>query len=200
MTGPTRTAARMLEVARVVVAVIVVLWLVEIVDSLLLDHALERQGIQPRRWRGLDGVLLAPFLHDDYAHLISNTIPLAVLGALVLLRGIRRWLQVTAFVIIVGGVATWLLARSANHIGASGVVFGYLGFLLAAGFFERSLRAVALGAVTALAYGGLLWGVLPTRPGISWESHLFGLLAGALAARWLLPRRVATVHPSRHRS
>ena len=174
------------------IAIIAVLWLVEIVDVLLLDHALERQGIQPRDLSGLDGILLAPFLHDDFAHLISNTIPLAVLSALVLLRGVPRWLQVTAIVVIAGGAATWLLARSANHIGASGVVFGYLGFLLAAGFFERSALAIALGAVTGLAYGGLLWGVLPSHPGISWESHLFGLLAGGLAAWWLLPRHIET--------
>ena len=115
-----------------------------------------------------------------------------MLGALVLLRGIPRWFQVTAVVIVAGGLATWLLARSATHIGASGVVFGYLGFLLAAGFFERSLRAITLGVVTGLAYGGLLWGVLPTRPGISWESHLFGLLAGGLAAWWLLARPTDT--------
>lgn len=174
------------------IAMIAVLWLVEIIDVLLLDHALERQGIQPRNLSGLDGILLAPLIHDDFAHLISNTIPLAVLSALVLLRGVPRWLQVTAMVVVVGGAATWLLARSANHIGASGVVFGYLGFLLAAGFFERSMRAIAIGAVTGLAYGGLLWGVLPSRPGISWESHLFGLLAGALAAWWLLPSRTET--------
>jgi membrane associated rhomboid family serine protease len=200
MAAPTGTTSRFLAVARVLIGVIAVLWLVEIIDVLFFDHALERQGIQPRSWGGLDGILLAPFLHDDYAHLISNTVPLAVLGALVLLRGIPRWFQVTAVVIIVGGFATWLLARSANHIGASGVVFGYLGFLLAAGFFERSVRAIALGAITAFAYGGLLWGVLPTRPGISWESHLFGFAAGALAASWLLSRPAATVWPSRHRS
>lgn len=200
MMDTTNPGSRLLAVARVVIGVIAILWLVEIVDVLFLDHALERQGIQPRSWGGLDGILLAPFLHDDFAHLISNTIPLAVLGAFVLLRGIPRWLQVTAVVIVAGGLATWLLARNANHIGASGVVFGYLGFLLAAGLFERSLRAIALGAVTALAYGGLLWGVLPTRPGISWESHLFGFAAGALAASWLLNRPAATVQPSRHRS
>jgi len=138
---------------------------------------------------GLDGIL-APFLHDDYAQVISNTIPLAVLSALILLRGVRRWFQVSAIVILAGGLATWLLARDANHIGASGVVFGYLGFLLAAGFFECSLRAVALGAVTGFAYGGLLWGVLPSRPGISRESHLFGLVAGGHAAWWLLPPHI----------
>lgn len=173
---------------RIVIAVVAVLWIVEIVDVVLLDDALERQGIQPRQLRGLDGILLAPFLHNGFGHLIANTLPLAVLTALVLVRGVPRWIEVSAIVIVAGGLATWVLARSANHIGASGVVFGYLGFLLAAGFFERSLRAIALGIVTGLAYGGLLWGVLPTRPGISWESHLFGLLAGGLAA-WALSRR-----------
>ncbi len=167
---------------------VIVMWVVEIVDVALLDDALERQGIQPRRLRGLDGVLLAPLLHDGFGHLIANTIPLAILSGLVLVRGVRRWIEVTAIVVVAGGLGTWVLARSANHVGASGVVFGYLGYLLAAGFFERSIRAVALGVVTGLAYGGLLWGVLPTRPGISWESHLFGLLAGVLAA-WAVSRQ-----------
>jgi membrane associated rhomboid family serine protease len=194
MAESTNAGSRLLSAVRVTFAFLAVLWLVEIVDVLFLNDVLERQGIQPRSWGGLDGILLAPFLHDDFAHLISNTVPLAALGALVLLRGIPRWFQVTAVVILVGGLATWLLARSATHIGASGVVFGYLGFLLAAGFFERNPRAMALGVVTGLAYGGLLLGVLPTRPGISWESHLFGLLAGGLAA-WWLPRRKLVRRP-----
>ncbi len=188
VTEPVQSTSRLQQAVRIVIAVVAVLWIVEIVDVVLLDDALERQGIQPRQLRGLDGILLAPFLHNGFGHLIANTLPLAVLTALVLVRGVPRWIEVSAIVIVAGGLATWVLARSANHIGASGVVFGYLGFLLAAGFFERSLRAIALGIVTGLAYGGLLWGVLPTRPGISWESHLFGLLAGGLAA-WALSRR-----------
>ena len=96
--------------------------------------------------------------------------------------GVPRWIQVTAIVIVVAGLAPGFWRANANHIAASAVVFGYLGFLPAAGFFERSPRANALAAVTALAYGGLLWGVLPSPPCISWESHLFGLLAGSLAS------------------
>ena len=195
MTEPAPRPSRLQQAARIVVTVVVVMWAIELVDAIILDDALERQGIQPRRVRGLDGILFAPFLHDGIGHLIANTIPLAVLTALVLIRGVPRWAEVSAIVIVAGGLATWVLARSANHIGASGLVFGYLGFLLAAGFFERSLKAFALGAVTGLAYGGLLFGVLPTRPGISWESHLFGLLAGILAA-WALSRRRTAPEPA----
>ena len=183
--------SRLEQAVRIVIAVVAIMWLGELVDAIILDDTLERQGIQPRSLRGLDGILIAPFLHDGLGHLIANTIPLAVLTGLVLIGGTRRWIQVSVVVILVGGFATWLLARSANHIGASGLVFGYLGFMLAAGFFERSLRDIALGVVTGLAYGGLLFGVLPTRPGISWEGHLFGLAAGVLAA-WGLSRRRAT--------
>ena len=146
MTQPAPTTSRLQEAVRIVIAVVAVMWIVEIVDVVILDDALERQGIQPRRLRGLDGVLFAPFLHDGLGHLIANTIPLAVLTALVLIRGVPHWLRVSVIVIVAGGLATWVLARSANHIGASGLVFGYLGFLLAAGFFERSLRSRALSA------------------------------------------------------
>ena len=196
MTEPApASTSRIQQAVRIVIAVVAVMWVVELVDAIILDDALERQGIQPRSLGGLDGILFAPFLHDGLGHLIANTIPLAVLTALVLIGGIPRWVQVSVIVIVAGGLATWVLARSANHIGASGLVFGYLGFLLAAGFFERSLRAIALGVVTGLAYGGLLFGVLPTRPGISWESHLFGLAAGILAA-WALARRTAKPAPA----
>ncbi len=179
---------RIAEIVRIILVAIAVLWLIEVVDVVLLDDSLERRGIKPRTGSGLVGLLLAPLLHDDFPHLLANTVPLAVLGGLVLIRGAPRWLWVTAVVAVVGGAATWLLARSGNHIGASGVLFGYLGFLLAAGFFERSARAIAIGAVAGFLYGGLLFGVLPTAPGVSWESHLFGAMAGGLAA-WLITRQ-----------
>ena len=192
MSDNGRTAPSLLsEIVRVVVVVVALLWIVEIVDVVVLNDSLERRGIKPRTAGGLVGILFAPFLHDDFPHLIANTIPLAVLGALVLVRGVPRWLRVTAIVVIAGGAATWLLARRGNHIGASGVLFGYLGYLLAAGFFERSTRTIAIGVVAGFLYGGLLWGVLPTAPGVSWESHLFGALAGGLAAFALSGRRSA---------
>ncbi len=169
-------------------AIVVILWLVELIDVVVLDDRLEGQGIRPRTWDGLDGVLWAPFLHDGFRHLLANTLPLIVLGGLVLLQGFRTWALVTAGIVVGGGLATWLLARNANHIGASGVVFGYVGYLIGAAWFERSLRAIAVAvAVLALYGGGLLIGLLP-RPGISWEGHLFGALAGVAMAGWMAPR------------
>ncbi len=183
--------SRVAEVARLVVLMVAVLWVVEIVDVLAFDDTLENQGIHPRELGGLDGVLWAPFLHDDWAHLAANTFPFMIMAALILLRGIPRWVRITVVVVIAGGLATWLMGRSGNHVGASGVVFGYLGYLLAAGFFERSLRAVALGILVAVLYGGLLFGVLPTNPGVSFEGHLFGLLAGIGAAALIGKTRTA---------
>ncbi len=172
------------------VGIVVALIAVELIDAFLLGDRLERHhGILPRRLTGLDGVAGAPVLHDDLTHVAANALPLAVLGGLVMLRGLDRFLQVTAIVVVAGGLATWLLARSGNHVGASGVVFGYLGYLLASAFFERSFRSIAVAVIVMLVYGGLLWGVLPTSPGVSFEGHLFGLLAGIAAARLTAPRR-----------
>ncbi len=166
-----------------------VLVAIELVDAFLLGDRLERHhGLLPRTLSGLDGIAGAPLLHDDLTHVAANLLPLIVLGGLVLLRGLDRFLMVTAIVVVGGGLATWVAARSGNHIGASGLVFGYLGYLLAAAFFERSFRSIAVAVLVGLVYGGLLWGVLPTNPGVSFEGHLFGLLAGIAAARLTAPR------------
>ncbi|MFT5430557.1 MAG: membrane associated rhomboid family serine protease, partial [Myxococcota bacterium] len=146
-------------------------------------------GIVPRSVSGLTGILFAPWLHGDFAHLTANTVPFAVLGLLIMLRGPKVFLGVSVFITIVGGGAVWLIARSANHIGASGVVFGYLGFLVAVGIVERRLTSILASALVGFAYGGLIWGVLPNQPGVSWESHLFGALAGVAAARVFARRK-----------
>ena len=176
---------RLADIARIMAVFVAAIWIIEIVDASLLEDRLEAQGIFPRRLGGLDGVLWAPFLHDDFIHLIANSVPLAVLGGIVLLRGLRGWLRVSAVIIIAGGLVTWLAARSGNHIGASGLVFGYLGFLLAAAYFERSFRAIVTAVIVFFVYGSLLIGVLPVAPGVSWESHLFGALAGVGVAFFL---------------
>jgi membrane associated rhomboid family serine protease len=167
-----------------------VMWAVEGVDTFLLDDGLERHGIEPRDLDGLEGILFAPFLHGDWNHLISNSIPYLALGALVFVYGMRKWLWATAITIISAGVATWLFARPGVHIGASILIFGWLGFLLASGWFERSFRSIGIAVIVALLYGGLLWGILPTDSRVSWEGHLFGALAGAGAA-WYLSRQEA---------
>lgn len=161
------------------------IWLIEIVDTVALGSRLERDGIHPRELSGLPGILWAPFLHAGWGHVLSNTVPLAVLGGLVALRGRARWAAVTVITILLGGALTWLLGGSGNHIGASGVVFGYFGALLGAALFERRPAAIAPALVALMLYYGLIVGLVP-QTGISWEGHLFGLLSGLASARILV--------------
>ncbi len=172
---------------------VVVMWLVEGANIVTHD-ALETYGIRPRSAPGLWGIVFAPFLHANVAHLIANTLPFLVLGWLVALRGLRAFVLVTLTVMLLGGLGVWLVGRPFSvHVGASGLIFGYIGFLLARGVFERSAQAVMLGLVVLFLYGGAIWGVLPGSPRISWESHLFSFLAGIAAARWLPLRSRARV-------
>ena len=165
-------------------------WLVELVDEVAYGGSLDRFGIQPRNVTSLWGILAAPLLHVGWVHLLSNTGPFIVLGWLVLLRGIRDFLVVTLFAVVIGGLGVWFFgAANSIHVGASGVVFGYLGYLLGRGYFERSIWSVILGVVAGILYGSVLWGLLPGQRGISWEGHLFGLSGGVAAARVLVSSR-----------
>ncbi len=164
------------------------MWVVEIVNQLFFRDALDQFGIVPRSLPGLIGIVLAPFLHSDFAHLLANTLPFLVLGWWVLLRGLEMFIEVSVIVILVSGLGVWVLAApNTVTIGASGVVFGYLGFLLLRGFFERSWVAIFFSVLVFMAYGSVIWGVLPLVPGVSWQGHLFGLIGGGLAAR-ILPK------------
>ena len=172
---------------------VAVLWALEIVDT-VLGNRLDAEGIQPREGEGLLGILLAPLLHAGFGHLVANTVPLLVLGFLLLLSGVRRWAVVTAIVWLVGGLGTWLTGGDGTvHLGASGLVFGWLVHLLVRGFFTRRPGQILLGVAVFLLYGGLLLGVLPGTPGVSWQGHLFGALGGLLAAWWIDHRRDGTV-------
>jgi len=155
---------------------------VEIVNA-SMGHQLNAWGIFPRSVYGLAGIPLAPFLHGGFGHVISNSIPFLVLGGLIAFRGRQVLLRVSFIVIGVGGSGVWLLGRSAVHIGASGLVFGYFGYLVARGWYERRFGSILLAIAVIILYGGLILGVLPTRGLVSWEAHLFGLIAGVLAAR-----------------
>lgn len=169
-----------------VVGLVAVMWLVELID-LLPGTELDRAGIEPRTLDGLWGIVFAPFLHADLAHLLGNTVPFLVLGLLIAASGTQRVVQVVVITAVVAAVGTWLTGPSNTvHIGASGLVFGFLGYLVARGIFARRLGMLAVGALVMLFYGGLLWGLLP-KPGISWQGHLFGLLGGVLAA-WVAHR------------
>lgn len=165
------------------------LWAIEAIDS-VMGHSLDREGIEPRDADGLVGILFAPLLHANWEHLIANTIPVLVLGFLALLTGLMRGLAATAIIWVVGGLGTWLTGNNGYTIGASGLIFGWITYLLVQGFFTRKFGHVLIGLAVFALYGSALWGVLPSMPGISWQGHLFGAIAGVLAAWWLRPQRV----------
>jgi membrane associated rhomboid family serine protease len=167
-------------------SLVALMWAIEIVDQFIFLRSLDQFGIIPRNVTGLRGILFAPFLHGNFPHLIANTVPFLTLGWLVMLRNTRDFWTVSIIAAIVGGLGTWLIAPPYSiHIGASGVIFGYLGFLLSRGYFERNFASIALSVTVGILYGSLIWGVLPQQPGISWQGHLFGFVGGIVAARFL---------------
>jgi len=161
---------------------VIVIWAVHLINGLLFGGVLIFFGIHPLDLSSIWHIFTSPLLHADFGHLISNTVPGAVFSFLIGMSGKRVWWEVLAFVVIVGGLGTWLLGGvGTNHIGASGLVYGWLGYLLVRGIFNRSLPQVLVGVVLGVFYSGLVWGVLPGTPGVSWQAHLFGALGGILA-------------------
>lgn len=158
-------------------------WVTFVLNT-MLGGALNQFGIIPRTTDGLRGILFAPFLHGNLNHLVANTVPFLALGWMVMLRDARHFLPVTLFSMLAAGLVAWTLgAPGSVHIGASGVVFGYLGFLLLAGVYTRSFWSIVLSLVTAALWGGLVLGIAPSQAGISWQAHLGGFAGGILAAR-----------------
>lgn len=178
--GPSRVMRALVTVAVLVVS----LWLLEVID--FVTPGLDRYGITPRRLGELDDIFFAPFLHAGFVHLMANTVPLAVLAFLTALRGVGRLATVSLIVIVVGGAGVWLTAPPYTvTLGASILVFGYFGYLLARGVIDRRAADIIIAVVVVLLYGTMIFGVLPSRPGVSWQGHLFGLVGGVVAA-WLL--------------
>lgn len=162
---------------------VALLWVSEILDA-VQGGDLDQYGIRPRSEEGLWGILLAPLLHGGFGHLEANSVPLLVLGFLVAAVSFGRWAAVMAWSWLVSGVGVWLLAPANSlTIGASGLVFGLLTYLLVAGFLERKPVRILIGVAVFLVYGGVLLGVLPGAPGVSWQGHLFGAIGGLVAAR-----------------
>jgi membrane associated rhomboid family serine protease len=193
MVAPVRSSprilpARPLRAAVVILSFAALLWVIEFYDvatGLRLDNA----GIVPRTESGLDGIVWAPLLHHGFAHLEANTLPFVIFGFLVLAAGLARFLLVTAFIWVLAGLGVWLTAPDGSvTIGMSGVIFGWLTFLLVRGFFARSGLQILLAVGLFLVWGSVLIGVLPGQPDVSWQGHLSGALAGVLAA-WLFARR-----------
>jgi membrane associated rhomboid family serine protease len=169
---------------------VALLYLVELIDW-LMGNRLDANGIRPGRTDGLWGIIFGPLLHAGWPHLMANTIPLLVLGFLMTLAGISRFVWATAIIWILGGFGTWLIGNvgsscgPTDHIGASGLIFGYLAFLLVFGLFVRRVWDIVIGLVVLFFYGGVLFGAMPVLHqcgGVSWQGHLCGALAGVVAA------------------
>jgi membrane associated rhomboid family serine protease len=165
-----------------------VFWAVFVVSS-LFGGSLLSLGVIPRTTTGLRGILFAPFLHGSLSHIVANSIPFVALGWMVMLKDERHFLPVTLAGMLGSGLMAWLLgAPGTVHIGASGVIFGYLGYLMLTGWYTRSFGSILLSVIVTLVWGSLVFGMLPGAPGISWQAHVGGFLGGAFAAR-LISRR-----------
>ncbi|TDD22804.1 rhomboid family intramembrane serine protease [Kribbella turkmenica] len=184
-TGRPVDAGRIGSGLKLLVLLVGLIWLSEIVDT-ALNGALDQYGIVSRDPEGLLGVVTAPFLHLGFGHLISNTLPLVTLGALIAVSGAARLFAVTALVTVIGGFGTWLVSPpNTITIGASGLVFGFAAYLITRGVFNRRLGQVLVGVLVVLVWGSALLGGLLPQDGISWQGHLFGAIAGVIAA-WAL--------------
>jgi membrane associated rhomboid family serine protease len=170
-------------------ATVSLLWIVQIVN--VADHySLDRFGLRPRTVSGLWGVLTQPFLHASWGHLLSNTVSFVIIGGALVLGGLRSWLLATVIVVLAGGLLTWLVAPSGVIVGASGLIFGWLGYLISRAYFTRKIRWIASAVVVVAFFGGLLSGLVPNLgSNVSWQSHLCGFAAGILAGAVLHPRR-----------
>jgi membrane associated rhomboid family serine protease len=170
-------------------AIVVLMWLIEVVNS-LSGNALDRDGaIYPRELAHVWAIFTAPFLHFGFPHLIDNTIPFVFMGVFIALRGAARLGLVTVIVIVVGGLGTWLVAPAHTEtVGASGVVFGYATYLFTRGLFDRSLLEIGMGLIVGVVWGGALLSSIVPHQGISWQGHVSGAVGGVVAA-WLLASR-----------
>ncbi|WP_410650679.1 rhomboid family intramembrane serine protease [Amycolatopsis sp. cmx-4-54] len=174
--------------AIVALAFTALLYLVELVDVVLPADLDQSGGIVARELSDLDGVLWAPLLHAGWGHLFSNTVPVLVFAFLAMSAGIGRWVLVTAIIWVLSGVGVWLIAPGGTvTVGASGVAFGWLAFLLVRGIFNRAVGQILVAVVLLGIWSGMLWGLLPGDPNVSWQGHLFGALSGVFAA-WLMAR------------
>jgi membrane associated rhomboid family serine protease len=182
----------------VMASIAALLWVVQFVNS-ADDYGLDRFGMKPREVDGLWGVVTMPFLHASFGHMLSNTVPLVLIGWVLLLSGLRTWATVTAIVVVAGGMLTWLVAPGHTVIvGASGMVFGWLGYLLARAYFSRRLKWIIVAVLVLVFFGTLLFGLFPTlHSDVSWQAHVCGFAAGVGAGALLHPRGGETRLPRR---
>lgn len=165
-----------------VFTLVAILSVIELVN-LLSGRMLNQLGNIPRYVPGLSGIVVGPMIHGSLQHFFSNIIPLAIFSYLMLQYGLKRYVVVSVWIILLSGLLVWLFGRSATHIGASGLIYGYFGYLVLAGLLSKSIKLLMIALLVAFFYGGLIFGVLPSNPFVSWESHLFGFVAGLVAAK-----------------
>jgi membrane associated rhomboid family serine protease len=186
----TRRAARArerVEGVQLLAGIVALMWVVEIINT-ADSNRLDRDGIYARSFSHLWGILTAPFIHVSFQHLISNSIPFIFMGLIIALRGAARLALVTAIVVVLGGIGTWLISPAGvSTVGASGIVFGYATYLLARGLFNRSLLELLTGAVVGVVWGSALLSSVVPHYGVSWQGHVCGAIAGVVAA-WALSR------------
>jgi membrane associated rhomboid family serine protease len=182
--GFPRTHIPLAKQLRLVISLCMLLALIEVLNF-FTGRQLNNLGILPRDFGlGFIGIFFAPFLHGSLFHFLSNIFPFAIFSFLLLQHGFIRYLLVSGICIAFGGVLVWLFGREAIHVGASGLIYGYFGYLVAAGIFSRELKLIFISIFVGIAYGGMVFGVLPVSRYISWESHLFGLIVGVICAFW----------------
>ncbi|MCC0179410.1 rhomboid family intramembrane serine protease [Waterburya agarophytonicola K14] len=169
---------------KILIVSVAIFWAIEIADYIIFNGSLDQYGIKPRDTAALWGILLAPMLHGGFGHLMANTVSFIPLGWLTMLQETSDFYIVSLVSALVGGVGVWIFgAPNSVHIGASILIYGYLGFLLLRGYFQKNIPSIILSFFVAIVYGGLIWGVFPNEVGISWEGHLFGFIGGAIAAK-----------------
>jgi membrane associated rhomboid family serine protease len=175
---------------KILIVAIAIFWAVEITDLLLFNGGLDSYGIQPHSIIGLRGIVFAPLLHGGFPHLIANTIPFLTLGWLTMIQETKDFYVASIMSALIGGAGVWLFGSPQSvHIGASILIYGYLGFLLLRGYFQKNFPSIALSIFVAIVYGGFIWGVFPSQMGVSWQGHLFGFIGGAIAAKMVAHER-----------
>jgi membrane associated rhomboid family serine protease len=187
MTHSIGNASTSKQQIRFVFAIFLLITAIEVIN-LLTGRVLNQLGTIPRYVPGLRGIILGPLLHGSLQHYFSNIVPLCIFSYLMLQYGLKRYMQLTLWIILITGLLVWLFGRPATHIGASGVIYGYFGYLILAGFLSGKFKLMIVSVLVAFFYGGLIFGVLPSTPFVSWESHLFGFIAGLAGAKlWAKP-------------
>jgi membrane associated rhomboid family serine protease len=181
-TSSERARANFRLAVKIALGFVALLWLIQLLNG-GLDLGLERVGVRPREFAGLPGILLAPLLHGGFAHLVTNSLPLLVLGTGMLYLYPNSALKVLPAVYLGSGIAVWLFAKASSiHVGASGLVYGLVSYIFVAGVIRRDRRAIAASLLVSFLYGSLVWGVFPIKPGVSWETHLAAALIGLALA------------------